>query len=81
MMWIDQTITLNDEVVQRLQRASKILHRGEKFHQSMRLSYLIVAFFIVIGLIVLIELLISRRRPVTERHLIEEKKRSESTNN
>ena len=62
MMWIDQTITLNDDVIQRLQRAAKILHRGEKLHRSIRFAYLIVGLFLLGGLIIVIELYLNRRR-------------------
>jgi hypothetical protein len=62
MMWIDQTIILNDETLDRLQRVSLILEKGHFAHQSLKLIYIIIALLSIIAIIVVLELVFFNRR-------------------
>ncbi len=62
MMWIDQTIILNNETLERLQRVSLILEKGHYAHQSLKLVYIIIAFLSIIAAIIAIELFFFHRR-------------------
>ena len=62
MMWIDQTITLNNETFNRLQRVSLILEKGHLAHQSLKLVYLIVALLSILAIIIVMELACFNRR-------------------
>ncbi|UJR09125.1 hypothetical protein I4U23_013372 [Adineta vaga] len=70
MMWIDQTITLNNETLHRLQRASMILEKGRYGYESMKLVYIIIALLSLIAIIVVIELFFFNRRRQVNKHLL-----------
>jgi len=70
MMWIDQTITLNEAVLNRLKTVSGVLQKGHNAHQSLKLVYILVALLSVIALIATIELFFwNRQRKMSERFL------------
>ncbi|CAF0881508.1 unnamed protein product [Rotaria sordida] len=62
MVWIDQTITLNEETASAIRSAFRILRTGESVHQSLKLAYIIVALFSVIAAIGVTELFFWNRR-------------------
>jgi len=62
MMWIDQTIILNNETQNRLHRVSGILDKGQYVYQSLRLLYVIIAFLSVFGILIVLELVCYVRR-------------------
>jgi hypothetical protein len=62
MMWIDQTITLNEATLNRLKSVSGILQKGHHAHQSLKLVYILVALFSVIAIIAVIELFFWNRQ-------------------
>jgi len=70
MMWIDQTITLNDATLNRLKFASVILEKGHNAHQSLKLVYILVALLSVIAIIAVVELFFwNRQRKMNRRSL------------
>ncbi len=62
MMWIDQTIILNNETLERLQRVSLILEKGHYAHESLKLVYIIIALLSIIAIIITIELIFFNQR-------------------
>lgn len=62
MMWIDQTITLNENVFNRLKGVSGILQKGHNAHQSLKLVYVLIAFLSIIAVITAIELFLWNRQ-------------------
>ncbi len=62
MMWIDQTIILNNETLNRLQRVSLILEKGHYAHQSIKLIYIIIGLLSILAIIIVIELVCFNRR-------------------
>lgn len=62
MMWIDQTITLNNETLDRLHRVSLILEKGQYAHQSLKLIYIIIALVSMIAILVMVEFMFFNRR-------------------
>ncbi|CAF0885908.1 unnamed protein product [Adineta steineri] len=70
MMWIDQTITLNDATLNNLKRVNNILQKGHSAHQSLKLVYIFVALISCVAIIVVVELFFWRRqRKVSRRSL------------
>jgi len=70
MMWIDQTITLNDATLNSLKRVSGILEKGHNAHQSLRLVYILIALLSVIAIIAVVELFFwNRQRKNSQRSL------------
>jgi hypothetical protein len=70
MMWIDQTITLNDATLNRLKSVSVILQKGHSAYQSLKLVYILIALFSIIAIISVIELFFwNRQRKMTRRSL------------
>jgi hypothetical protein len=61
-MWIDQTIILNNETLERLQRVSLILEKGHYAHESLKLVYIIIALLSIIAIIITIELIFFNQR-------------------
>ena len=62
MLWIDQTITLNNETLNRLHRVSSILGKGHYAHQSLKLIYIIIALFSIISILGIMEFVFYNRR-------------------
>lgn len=62
MMWIDQTITLNNETLDRLHRVSLILGKGHYAHQSLKLIYIISALVSMIAILIMVEFMFFNRR-------------------
>ena len=63
-----ETITLNDETLNRLKRASTILAKGHHVHESFRLVYIVITLLSMISVIGLLELYFFNRR-VSRSHL------------
>jgi len=70
MMWIDQTITLNKETLNRLQRVSLILEKGHFAHESLKLVYIIIAFLSLVAIIIIIELFAYNRNRQMKENLL-----------
>jgi len=62
MMWIDQTIILNNETLNRLHRVSLILAKGHYAHQSLKLVYIVIALLSILAIIIVMELVFFNRR-------------------
>jgi len=62
MMWIDQKITLNENVFNRLKGASGILQKGHNAHQSLKFVHVLIAFLSIVAAIVAIELVLWNRQ-------------------
>ena len=62
MMWIDQTITLNNETLARLHRVSLILEKGHYAHQSLKLIYIIIGLVSMIAILAMMEFMFFNRR-------------------
>jgi hypothetical protein len=56
-----QTITLNDDVLHRLQRISNVLNRADRFYRLFQLSYIITTLLVVVAVILLTELYLVNR--------------------
>ncbi|CAF1644828.1 unnamed protein product, partial [Didymodactylos carnosus] len=72
MFWVDQEITVNDETLHRLQRVNRILQYGQRFHDSVPISCLIIAFLLSALLISVLEFLITcfiRPKPTNTRKM------------
>ncbi|CAF1099743.1 unnamed protein product [Adineta ricciae] len=70
MMWIDQTITLNNETLNRLLRVSTILEKGHYAYGSLKLIYIIIALLSLIAIVVVLELFFFNRRRRADKHLL-----------
>lgn len=62
MAWIDQTIVLNNETLNRLHRISMILGKGHYAHQSLKLIYIVIALLSAIAILVVVEFMFFNRR-------------------
>ncbi|UJR37080.1 hypothetical protein I4U23_029784 [Adineta vaga] len=62
MMWVDQTITLNDATLNQLKLVSGILQKGHNAHQSLKLVYILVALFSTLAIIAVVELFLWHRQ-------------------
>lgn len=70
MLWIDQTITVDDAPLNRLKRVTKLIHVLDNMHQSIKLVFIILALLSVIAIIVVIELFFwNRRRQMNQKSL------------
>ncbi|CAF1276835.1 unnamed protein product [Adineta steineri] len=70
MMWIDQTIILHNETLQRLHHVTVILEKGHYAYESLRLVYIIIAFLSLCAIIVIIELFFFNRRRQSKQSLL-----------
>lgn len=62
MMWIDQKITLNENVFNSLKSVSGILEKGHNAHKSLKFVYVLIGFLSVVAVIVAIELFLWNRQ-------------------
>lgn len=73
MMWIDQTITLNEATANRLKLVNGILRKGHQVHQSLSFVYILAALLSIIAVIVALELFLWKRQATNSRnHLLDQ---------
>lgn len=79
-----QTITLNEDVVNRLRLVSRILYGGQQLYESLGLTYIFIGLLCFIGLISLMEYYLFTRkqtnREADEKNIDEQEKLALSSN-